>query len=64
MQVGSVDTAHGRLPWRVSPPATHAEPEPLIRIYSLQTKKINVSIYPTRATHFIDLNFTNVSLRS
>ena len=32
MQVGSEDTAHGSLPWRVSPLATHAEPEPLIRI--------------------------------
>jgi len=32
MQVGSGDTAHGRLPWRVSPLATHAEPQPLIRI--------------------------------
>jgi len=32
MQVGSGDTAHGGLPWRVSSLATHAEPEPLIRI--------------------------------
>jgi len=32
MQVGSGDTAHGSLPWRVSSLATHAEPEPLISI--------------------------------
>ena len=29
MQVGSGDTAHGSLPWRVSSLATHAEPKPL-----------------------------------
>ena len=32
MQVVSEDTAHGRLPWQVSPLATHAESEPLMRI--------------------------------
>jgi len=35
MQVGSGDTAHGRLPWRVSPLSTHDEPEPLIRIINI-----------------------------
>lgn len=32
MQVGSGDTAHGVLPWRVSSLATHAERVALIRI--------------------------------
>jgi len=39
-QVGSGDTAHGRLSWRVSPLATHAEPELLIRIISKNTEHL------------------------